>query len=71
MKMTSKKSAERKLKSIATSGGDRRTGSVGERPELAGSRDDGDRSIGASKKRGPSIEDEIAGDSANDPGLGG
>ena len=37
--MTSKKSQRRAMKSSEDSAGDRRSGSVGERPALAGSRD--------------------------------
>ena len=47
MGMESKKSVIRNLKSEPDSEGDRRAGSVGERPELAGSRDSGDRSVGS------------------------
>lgn len=70
--MDSEKSAGREAKSTPESSGDRRTGSVGERPDLAGSRDSGDRSVGSSKKKSShSIDDEIAGTAENDPGLGG
>jgi len=51
MGMDSKKTAIRNVKSDSDSEGDRRTGSVGERPELAGSRDSGDRP-GPSKHKG-------------------
>ena len=70
--MDSEKSMEREHKSTGESTGDRRTGSVGERSELRASTIGGDRRAGSTsetKKRG--IEDEIAGDTANDPGLGG
>jgi hypothetical protein len=70
--MDSEKSTERNHKSAAESTGDRRTGSVGERPELRASTMGGDRRAGStSEKKKRSIEDEIAGDTANDPGLGG
>ncbi len=69
--MDSKKSDLRNEKSAESSAGDRRAGSVGERPDLAGSRDSGDRSGTRSKTRKHAIEDEIAGDAGNDPGLGG
>ena len=72
MDMNSEKQTQRKDESVAESTGDRRTGSVGERPELTGSTTGGDRRAGSTsetKKR--SIEDEFAGDTANDPGLGG
>ncbi|MBV8709597.1 MAG: hypothetical protein JOZ45_13895 [Acidobacteriaceae bacterium] len=70
--MDTEKSTKRKNESTAESTGDRRTGSVGERPELTASTIGGDRRAGStseSKKR--SIEDEFAGDTTNDPGLGG
>jgi hypothetical protein len=63
--MESKKSKIRDLKSAPDSEGDRRAGSVGERPELAGSRDSGDRSVGS--KRTESDSDT----SSSDPILGG
>ena len=69
--MDSKKSDLRDEKSAESSAGDRRaggTGSVGERPDLAGS---GDRSGARSKSRKHAIEGEIADDTGNDPGLGG
>jgi hypothetical protein len=69
--MDSEKTKRRADESVPESSGDRRAGSVGERPELAGSRDSGDRSAGSHKRGKHSVEDEIAGDSANDPGLGG
>ncbi len=68
--MDSEKSRRREEKSSSESTGDRRTGSVGERPDLAGSRDDGDRSVGShGKTRKHSIEDEIAATSSNEPIL--
>ena len=69
--MKSRKSAIREVKSEADSSGDRRAGSVGERPELAGSRDNGDRSVGSRKASRHSIDDEIASESGQDPILGG
>ena len=70
--MDSSKSAERKDESAAESTGDRRTGSVGERPELTASTTGGNRRSGStSETHKHSIEDEFAGDTANDPGLGG
>lgn len=70
--MDTEKSTKHKDESNAESTGDRRTGSVGERPELAASTTGGDRRVGSTgemKKR--SIEDEVAGNTANDPGLSG
>jgi hypothetical protein len=69
--MKSTKSAMREAKSEAESGGDRRAGSVGERPELAGSRDSGNRSVGSRKSRGHSVEEEISDQSDSGPVLGG
>ncbi len=70
--MNSEKTRARVRKSIPDFTGDRRTGSVGERPELSRGRTGGDRHGGSTAKRDqPSIEDEIAGDTTNDPGLGG
>lgn len=70
--MDSDKSAKRKDESVVESTGDRRTGSVGERPDLTASTIGGDRRAGStSETKKPSIEDEFAGDTANDPGLGG
>ncbi len=69
--MDSKKSDLRDEKSAEHSAGDRRGGSVGERPDLAGSRDSGDRTSTSSNTRKHAIEDEIAGEAGNDPGLGG
>jgi len=63
--MESRKSLIRDLKSAPDSEGDRRGGSVGERPELAGSRDSGDRSVGS--KRSDSDSDT----SSSDPIWGG
>jgi hypothetical protein len=48
--MGSEKSIRREYKSESNSSGDRRAGSVGERPELAGSRDNADRSSEAEQK---------------------
>lgn len=45
--MSSEKSAIRTSKSVEDSSGDRRAGSVGENPELAASRDNGERSVGS------------------------
>jgi hypothetical protein len=47
--MESKKTVLRNLKSDPDSTGDRRAGSVGERPELAGSRDSDRRSVGSKR----------------------
>jgi hypothetical protein len=47
--MESKKKAIRDVKSDPDSTGDRRAGSVGERPELARSRDSGERSVGSKR----------------------
>ena len=70
--MGSDKSQKRENESVEESAGDRRTGSVGERPDLTASTIGGDRRAGStSEKRKHSIEDEFAGDTANDPGLGG
>ncbi|MFL6450260.1 MAG: hypothetical protein ACJ746_21660 [Bryobacteraceae bacterium] len=49
--MESRKTVMRDLKSNPDSAGDRRAGSVGERPELAGSRDNEDRSARSKRKR--------------------
>ncbi len=67
--MESEKSAIRKEKSESESAGDRRTGSVGERPDLAASRDSGNHTVGSRKKH--SIQEELDGTTGNDPGLGG
>jgi len=70
--MDREKSTKHKDENNTESTGDRRTGSVGERPELTANTTGGDRRAGSTsetKKR--SIEDEFAGDTANDPGLGG
>jgi hypothetical protein len=70
--MDSEKSAKQNNESAAESTGDRRTGSVGERSELRASTIGGDRRAGStSETKKHSIEDEFAGDTANDPGLGG
>jgi hypothetical protein len=70
--MDSEKTAKKKDESASESTGDRRTGSVGERPELTASTIGGDRRSGStSETKKHSIEDEFAGDTANDPGLGG
>ncbi len=63
--MESKKSLMRDLKSAPDSEGDRRAGSVGEKPELAGSRDSADRS---GKSRRAESDSEA---SSSDPILGG
>lgn len=68
--MHSEKDAMRHEKSETSSAGDRRTGSVGERPDLAGSRDSGNHSVGSRSKK-HSIEEELDGSTGNDPGLGG
>jgi hypothetical protein len=47
--MASRKTAIRNLESAPDSEGDRRAGSVGERPELAGSRDKEGRSAGSKR----------------------
>lgn len=66
--MESEKSLERDTKSVPDSAGDRRTGSVGERPELAGSRDSDARSPGTKhKSEEQAVEDEIAGYSDSEP----
>jgi hypothetical protein len=62
--MDSKKTTIRKVKSDSDSEGDRRAGSVGERPELAGSRDSGDRPA-PSKHKGAA-----SGANSPDPILG-
>lgn len=70
--MSSRKTEIRDDESAKDSSGDRGAGSVGERPDLAGSRDSGNRTPGSHRKSGHhTIEDEISGDTANDPGLGG
>ncbi len=70
--MSSDQSKKREEESAAESTGDCRTGSVGERPELRASTIGGDRRAGSTgEKKKRSIEDEFAGDTANDPGLGG
>lgn len=69
--MESRKSIVRKQKASSESHGDRRTGSVGERPELAASASGGDRRSGTAGERKTSIEDEITDTTVNDPGLGG
>lgn len=70
--MSSEKTSARVRKSIPDSAGDRRTGSVGERPELSRGKTGGDRHGGSIAERDQfSIEDEIAGATSNDPGLGG
>ena len=70
--MSSEKSGTRVRKSIPDSAGDRRTGSVGERPELSRGKTGGDRHGGSTSEREQSsIDDELAGDTTNDPGLGG
>lgn len=70
--MSADKAQKQENESAAESTGDRRTGSVGERPELTASTIGGDRLAGStSEKKKHSIEDEFAGDTANDPGLGG
>lgn len=70
--MASHKSKSREDESASESSGDRRTGSVGERPELTASTIGGDRRAGStSEKKKHSIEDKFAGGTANDPGLGG
>jgi len=63
--MESKKTVIRNLKSDPDSEGDRQAGSVGERPELAGSRDSGDRSV-PSKRSAADM-----GETSSDPILGG
>ena len=69
--MSSDQAKERE-ESAAESTGERRTGSVGERPELTASTIGGDRRAGStSEKKKHSIEDEFAGNMTNDPGLGG
>jgi hypothetical protein len=70
--MDSEKSTKRNVESVTESAGDRRTGSVGERPELRANTTGGDRRAGSTSETTKySIEDEFAGDTANDPGLGG
>jgi hypothetical protein len=70
--MDSEKSTERNVESDTESADDCRTGSVRERPELRASTIDGDRRAGStSETKEHSVEDEFAGDTANDPGLGG
>ena len=59
----------RKHTSDSETAGNRGAGSVGERPELAGSRDSGNRTGASGKKH--SIAEELDNTTANDPGLGG
>jgi hypothetical protein len=58
--MESQKNRLRDLKSTRDSSGDRRAGSVGERPELAGSRDNDERSA-KSKRVHSTVDDEVPG----------
>jgi hypothetical protein len=68
--MDTAKSSHREQESQSDSTGDRRTGSVGERPDLAGGKDSGNRTP-ASKPKKNSTQQELDGETGNDPGLGG